>query len=243
MVALVQEPPGDGGSAPLLMREEDGTQWWVKLKNNRQGAMVLVNEQIVARCGALIGAPTCEVAIVVVPETLEGIAHGVHIKSGFAHGSRHVQNARSERHLMHRDEDDNIRRHVGVYALHDWCWGDDVQWLYAFKDNNKTYSHDHGHFFPDGPNWNSNLQRVRQLVQSPRELNRHPHVDSGNLDQVEILRTADKLSNVSFNDLLKIMSVIPTDWPVSNDELACISFFLEHRAPQVAERMLALTGG
>ena len=241
--AVIDPTPGDGGSAPILMLAEDGTQWWVKLLNNAQSPMVLVNEQIVAGCGSLIGASTCEVAIVEVPDTLAGPSRGVQIKAGLAHGSRDVPSVINRTLLLDRARDDNARRHVGMYALHDWCWGFDVQWLYAQKDDHKIYSHDHGHFFPGGPPWNSDTKRVLEQVDVPHELWKEASSGAGNaknLDVSTIIQMADRLRGVQSKDLVDVLLGIPESWPVSEEELEILGFFLERRAPQVADRLLEL---
>ena len=244
LVAPIGDRPGEGGSAPLQMLDADGAQWWVKLENNRQSPMVLVNEQVVARCGALIGALTCDVAIVEVTEALAGDIHGIQVEPGLAHGSRHVQGAINERRLRHRTLDDNARRHVGVYALHDWCWGNDSQWLYALEDNHKTYSHDHGHFFPSGPDWNQDLDQVMARVDVPHELHTEFRgAETAGLDAAEIRQMSERLSLVRSHQLVEILAAIPEEWPVSDNELECLGFFLERRAPQVAQRLLNLAGG
>ena len=244
LIASIGDRPGVGGSAPLQMLDADGIQWWVKLENNGQSPMVLVNEQVVARCGALIGALTCDVAIVEVTDALAGEIHGIQVEPGLAHGSRHVQGAINERRLRYRTLDDNAHRHVGVYALHDWCWGNDSQWLYALEDNHKTYSHDHGHFFPGGPDWNRDLGDVRAQVDVPHELHiEFPGAETAGLDQAEIRRMADRLSSVQSHQLQEILAGIPEEWPVSDEALECLGFFLEKRAPHVAQRLLSLADG
>ena len=239
MVALTGEEPGDGGSSPLQMRDAGGARWWVKLLNNPQGPMVLVNEQIVARCGALIGAPTCEVAIVEVPEAVAGEVYGVRVEPGLAHGSRHVGNVLNERELRYRASDDNARRHVGAYAIHDWCWGRDSQWLYALGEEYKVYSHDHGYFFPNGPDWNRYLDQLAECVDIPHELD----AAAAGVDAIEALSMSERLAEVSIDDLAGVLSGIPGDWPASDGELERLGFFLERRAPQVAGRLRRLAGG
>ena len=213
--------------------------WWVKLPNNPQSPMVLVNEQIVARCGALIGAPTCEVAIVEVADALAGDVYGVRVEAGLAHGSRDIGAAFNDGELLHRDSDDNARRHVGAYALHDWCWGADSQWLYATDEDLKTYSHDHGYFFPNGPRWNEDLNQVIAHADAPHEL-REPFAG---LDAAEVRRVSERLGAIGTDDIAAVLSGIPPQWPVSDRQLEIIGYFLERRAPQAALRLREMAGG
>ena len=220
------------------MFDADGTMWWVKLPNNPQDAMVPVNEQIVAGCGALIGAFTCEVAVIEVTDALSGDVHGVRVEPGLAHGSRHVGRTSNERRLAYRDRDDNARRHVGAYALHDWCWGGDSQWLYALGDGRKAYSHDHGHFFPNGPRWNAAAERVLDHADVPHVLQAPPD----GLDADEVSRMSGRLGAIGAEDLVAVLSGVPRQWPVSDRQLEIIGRFLERRAPQAARRLLGLAG-
>lgn len=242
--AFMNQSPGAGGSKPLLALGADGRRYWVKPIKNPQGPMVPVNEQIVARCGELIGAPTCSVKIVEIPQALGGMISGVRVEPGLAHGSLDVADTVNERRLVHRSEDDNQRRHAGLFALHDWCWGSDSQWLFALSDERKTYSHDHGHFFPGGPNWPSGLDEIRTLVDDPHCLQDDaPSADPAGLDTDALRELADALDKVGSDDLVRILTVVPPEWPVADADLDLLGFFLEARAPQVAGRLRLMIGG
>lgn len=148
------KPSARGGSGTFLAADGDGIQWWVKPLNNNQGPRVTVTETIVAMAGELIGAPVCESRIVYLPADIEGweFRPGSYIEAGYAHASRGVVDAVEHRALQYRDRDDNARRHVGLFALHDWCWGGDDQWLYSEVADRETFSHDHGWYLPEtGP--------------------------------------------------------------------------------------------
>lgn len=145
-----------GGSGTFLAADNDGDQWWVKPLNNRQGERVTVTEAVVASVGTLIEAPVCESTVVYLPPDIEGweFRPGSAIESGYAHASRSIANAFEDRSLLYRDRDDNARRHVGVFALYDWCWGGDDQWLYAEPTDRQLFSHDHGWYLPEtGATW------------------------------------------------------------------------------------------
>ncbi len=48
------------------------------------------------------------------------------LQPGIAHASVALGHAiECRQYLSDRAKDDNTRRHVGVYALYDWCFGDD----------------------------------------------------------------------------------------------------------------------
>jgi hypothetical protein len=154
-----------------------------------------------------------------------------------AHASLALSDAQELRQLEYRDRDDNPRRHAGVFALYDWCWGADDQWLHCESDDRKLYSHDHGMYVPDGPAWTEATLLAR--VGEPHPLG----YEARGLDAVALSGFADRLENVRRGEIAKVMSSVPASWPMSDGELEAFGFFLERRAPAVAARLRALNGG
>lgn len=129
-----------------------------------------VNEQIVGRCGALMSAPTCVVVLAAITSDIAGVEFepGRRFEEGIAHTSLDVSRAVFSRTLLHRSDDDNEVRQAFLAAVNDWCWGGDLQWLYDAGDEHRMFSHDHGHFFPSGPNWTA--ESLRESVDTPHTL-------------------------------------------------------------------------
>lgn len=236
---LGTSPKGGSGSFPV--RDEQGQVWFVKPLNNRQGGRVIVSEQIVAGAGRLIGAPVCETTVVELTDDLAGFefVSGLFVEPGLAHGSASVSSVvEASGAPDHRYRDDNRRRHAGLFALYDWCYGSDEQWLYRETADREIHSHDHGHYFPGSTAWTTN------------ELTNHvddPHMPTGwssdGLDSAELLRIANHLDEIGPAELLPVLQAIPESWPASNDDLDAIGYFLELRARPVAERLRAIAGG
>lgn len=228
-----------GGSGTFLAADGVGEQWWVKPLNNLQDARVTVTEAIVASVGALICAPVCDSDIVCLPPEIEGweFRPGSVIESGYAHASRAVANAVEDRFLQYRENDDNARRHVGVFAVYDWCWGGDEQWLYAVSEDRKLYSHDHGWYLPEtGATWDVGALVTHVSV---------PHMaewSPSGLDSAVIAACADRLRTLTHDELVGALSGIPKSWPVSDLELERVGWFLESRAPAVAARLESMGG-
>lgn len=251
LVGWLPRKASQGQSKPQLAMAEDGRDYWVKHTGNPQGSLVLVNEQIVGRCGAHIGAPTCEVALVEIPPTLAQYESGSHIEPGLAHGSLDIPTAAFSRELQHRHSDDNVSRHAGVLALMDWCWGADDQWLYDSDDDEKTYSHDHGYFLPYGPRWKHKRSEMETLVDQPSDSFQTLVANSHATDvsEVALLAYADNLDQLTAEQIADILCVIPTHWPpddpVNDDDLEFLGYFLQRRASMTANRLraLAMTGG
>lgn len=235
LVAVLGRSEG-GGSGSFPAQGSDGDRWYVKPLNNNHSQRVCVNEYVVSAIGRLLGAPVCEVDIIRVPDDLAGyeFTPGKALAAGYASASRAVGQVREDRSLTFRHRDDNRRRHVGVFALYDWCAGNDAQWLYNAADDERTFSHDHGHYFPGGPDWSigSLESSVDVAYQAPG--------DTTDLDRDEIERMADALEAIDAESVLRVMRRIPSAWPVSSEELGALAWFLYRRRAPVAARLRAL---
>ena len=226
-----------GGSKPLLGRADDGNRYWVKPLNNPQGPKVPVTEQIVGRIGLLIDAPVCEVRTIEIPDAIaQGnwkYAPNQPLEPGIAHASQNVGNANEQRgSLSHYNDDRNSQRFPYFLALYDWCWGGDAQWLYVESDDNQYYSHDHGWYLPPkGATW------TKDAIQDKKD---EPHVlqcQEQNLESNAVEEVVGALQDVDRNDILATLSTIPTSWNVTDEGLEAVGYFLENRAPQVADRL------
>jgi hypothetical protein len=233
------KPSPRGGSGTFLAADSTGMQWWVKPLNNNQGERVTVTELIVAKVGELLEAPVCECSAVRLPPEIEGweFRPGSTIVAGLAHGSRSVTGVQEDRQLLYRDRDDNVRRHAGVLALYDWCWGGDDQWLYSEPEDRQLYSHDHGWYLPEtGPTWSEPTLAARV-----DEAHTAGWPTDG-LNGDELGRLSASLRGLQREQLVTVLSEIPASWPVTNTELEAVGWFLERRAGAVADR-LDLLGG
>jgi hypothetical protein len=125
-----------------------------------------------------------------------------------------------------------------VFALYDWCWGGgDDQWLYCEIDDRKVYSHDHGWYLPEtGPDWSESAIMAR--VDEPH-LARYA---VANLDRSKLAEMSARLREPLREELVAVLSSVPASWAVSDRELEAVGFFLERRAPAVAERLDEIGG-
>jgi hypothetical protein len=228
-----------GGSGSFLVRADDGRRYWCKVLNNTQGSpLVPVNEQIVGRLGAVIGVAVCEVRLVEIPQALAGweFRPGHFLQPGMAHGSLALDPAVETHSLDHRGDADNAARHAGFFALHDWMGGSDPQWLYAPRDGNRYYSHDHGHYL-FGPAWT--VQTLAQRVSDPALLPQ-PQFPSPGLSAAEIDRLADRLHAVTVQEITAALANFPAAWPIGPPEVAAVVDFASQRCDPVAQRLRAL---
>lgn len=227
-------PSTEGGSGAFLGLADDKRHYWIKTLNNAQGKMVPISEQIVGRAGSSINAPTCEVSTIEISEEFAGweFKPGRKLEPGVAHASLNVDDVVLSKKLSHRLDNENARRHAFIYALYDWCWGDDVQGLLAVKDENRFYSHDHGYYLPpSGANWNAAELEARVDEAHPLQ------IDPGGVSSSAVIDVATALEAVKRDEILTIVTNIPEDWPVQDTELESVGFFLERHASAVAQRI------
>ncbi len=227
-------------SSPFLALGNDGQQWWVKPP---QAALdkALVTELVVGRVGALIGAPVCHVEAIQIPDALLPweLRPGTPLPTGIGSATANLPGAIEEirPNLTRRYDDDNRRRHAGVYALVDWCFGSDLQWLLRADAEWQLFSHDHGWYLPpSGQAWDE--QSLECNVDTPCLVPDDP----AGLDPIELERLASSLDGITQADLLHVLKSVPTSWPVIDRELEALGWFLQTRAPEVAERLRGLGG-
>ncbi len=233
---------GASWSGPFRVVASDGHQYFVKSLDTcppGQEASIAI-ERIVAEVGRLIGAPVCTTSLIRIPSELAGWEPrpGVALREGLAHASLALDRAdeQGRPHLAARSQDDNRRRHVGVYALYDWCVGTDAQWLYDIDNDRTLYSHDHGLYFPPVGMGLWTRQDLIASVDMPNELS---DARQG-LDPSAVEEVAAALDAVDRNDLVSVMNSVPFSWPVTNEDLEALGWFLEYRTPMVANRVRAL---
>jgi hypothetical protein len=232
------KPSTAGSSGSFLVLADDKNRYWCKTLNNLQDPRVPVNEQVVARLGVLIGAPVCEPQFVRMQGAVVGWefrpGSGRRVEEGWAHGSLAVDPC-VEIHdvATNRASDDNARRHAGIYALYDWTAGANGQWLMA-GDDSTFHSHDHGHYFPGGPAWT-----VATLQASAASSFALPVPPTG-LDETELERLAYRLDALTEQEIAGVMSNLPAEWPVRDEELEALIDFIYGRRQDVAQRLRAL---
>ena len=230
-------PPAATGSKPFQLHTDAG-MCWCKPLNNPQGPMVPVNEQLCAALGALIGVQVCEPWIVEIPQHLAGDViepPNYILQAGFAHGSAEVPGAVEIKGSMdHRVEDDNAVRQAGFFALHDWLWGQDEQWLRESLADNRYHAHDQGFYFPNGPNW------TPQHLMSSRDLAHPLGQQTAGLDRGELTRLADALDALIAQEIRAALPNLPATWPIDQAGLDAVVDFATHRAPAVAARLRVL---
>jgi len=226
-----------GATRAFLGRASDGRQYWIKLPGKDVDPRMLAAEQIVGRIGGLLGAATCPVETILVPGGLNWeYRPGEVLPECVGHASLQIKDA-TETHALNRPkDDDNPARYTSFAALYDWAWGDDVQGLEVLSKEGQFYSHDHGWYLPPGrAAWNAKI--VEDYVDVP-----HP-LGGVQVNGSEARRLAQRLASLARADIVSALASVPSTWGIADRELESIGYYLERRAPQVAQRLVESSGG
>lgn len=238
-VVVLLGPVGATQAAPVRVTADDGFDYFIKVQDiftSVRDRMSVATEMLVARFGSVIGAPTCDAAIIRIPDELHGeeLRPGIKLVSSYAHGSRALDHCVEGRDgLQSRTRNSNRQRHVGVFAIYDLFYGSDPQWLYDTDNDRSTYSHDHGLYLPPAMNAGWTDQDLQREVGTPRLL----PVPAHGLDQAELERVAAALRELSRAQILSVLAEVPQSWNVADTDLEALGWFLEQRAPAVAGRL------
>lgn len=223
-----------GGSGAFLVAADDGRRYWCKCVENPQSPRVPINEQLVGRLGQLIEVATCEVTLIRLPPELADweFRRGRKLVPGYAHASVAVPTAIETRSIRHPQDDDNPSRLTGLGVLADWCWAGDHQWLYEPTEENRYFSHDHGHYFPSGPNWTTaSLAANDALAKAPGA----GHFPMTRTDVVH--RIIDRMEQIKAEAIASAFAGLPKSWQVTDDELVAMVEYLDRRRAAVIARL------
>lgn len=229
-IAVLLKQSTSGGSGSFLVRADDGNRYWCKCLGNLQSPRVPINEQLVGRLGRLLGAAVCDVSLIRIPEAVAGWEYrpGAKLVPGIAHASRAVEPVVETRQLNHLTDDDNPRRLTTLKLLASLCCSGDPQWLCAVNEENRYYSHDHGHYFPNGPNWT-----VATLLAAPTQAPGWPtSIKSDTGAEQEFI---DRLRAVSVRDIAAVFGGLPSDWPITEQELVEMALYLDGRRARMLD--------
>jgi len=154
------------------------------------------------------------------------------LEPSIAHGSLNVEDVVQIGDPGPTIDDDNALRRAYLFGMYDLCWGGDFQVLRALKEENRIYSHDHGWYLPpEGAGWSEDAL-MANLAQS-HELG----LTIAGITPDAVAEVAASMERLTRDMILGALGTIPREWPVTNQELECVGFFIEARAPAVVQRL------
>lgn len=213
-------------SRPVLVTCDDGRKYVLK---GAHCGKAIVNEQIVARLGILIGAPICPTTLVEIPAELCAINPQMSdIAPGLAHGIEFIDDCTERAGMDHTGVPENRSRFAALQVLYTWLHAGDQQLIYRTVPPHLVYSVDHGHFFPGGPDWTvGNLAAAIPITQYDPTFN--IAAITGN-ERVDALAS---LSALTGSQIDHVLSIPPTSWGFDSGERTALEKFIKLRREQV----------
>ena len=215
-------------SRPVLMGCSDGNDYVVKWFDPSR---MVVNDQVIGVLGSAMDMPIPMVSLVEIVSELKRSEPGIsHIPAGFCHGSRFLAGgSETGEPFRHTNLPDNRSRFAKLAVLYGWAFvGSDHQFLYRKQAPNLVFSHDHGHFFPGGPNW------------TPASLGRAPapELDRTIMDKcfftdAEISDAIQSLQRVGPAEIATAVARPPDTWGMALDERVALATYLDRRREQI----------
>lgn len=209
-------------SQPVKVICDDGREHIVK---GAQTGRMAVNDQVVARFGRLAGAPVGEPTLVDVPQALiDAEPEMAHMTTGAGHGTVFISECSERLAYEHAAENANRPRFATLALLFGWIHASDHQFIYENATPRLVHSVDHGHFFPNGPNWDA-----ASLAGAPRptpdtEIVAGASVSTQDLDTARagfVLPTNEEIAGVVAN--------IPAAWGLTAPDAAALAAYLATR--------------
>jgi HipA-like kinase len=223
MVGCTFRRKWQSASRPVLLLCDDGKEYVVK---GSHAGRQIVNDHIVAHLGAALGAPVSAAALVIIPDELKQAEREMaDVSAGLSHGSLWIPGCSERDDRVACSEVGNPERFALLAVLFGWCFGNDQQFIYSNQAPRIVYSVDHGHFFPNGPDW-----KMENLASAAP-----PRPDARIVGQCPSATTAmgaviAKLKEISNDAILNAVSSPPDEWGLAMDErVALAQYLLERR--------------
>lgn len=157
---FIQRQAPSSYSRPVWLQCEDNEIYVVK---GLHAGRAIYNEHVCGILGNAMGAPVPITRLIQIPsELIENELQLNDISPGLAHGSVWIRDTTDRQWLIHTDKPYNRSRFALLSIMYGWLFSNDNQLIYANQPPHYVYSVDHGHFFPNGPNWTE-----QQLVATP----------------------------------------------------------------------------
>lgn len=213
-------------SKPVWLQCADNNIYVVK---GQHAGRSIFNDHTIAILGTAMGAPVASPALIEIPEELVQLEPQMSIIApGLAHGTLWIKNTTDKQWVAYTDKSYNRPRFALLSVLYGWLIAGDKQLIYSNQEPNLVYSVDHGHFFPEGPNWT-----IDKLANCPQP---QPHTElrkDCSLTDMEIDTAINALASISTADIIDSVAVPPDEWGVNQDERLALAHFLLSRRSQM----------
>jgi hypothetical protein len=191
-------------SQPVRLRCADGENYVVK---GRQMGRMAFTDHVAARLGRAIGAPVPDAVVLVnVPQELIAAnpVEMAHMQPGIGHGTKMIDDTSDRLAIERNNELYNKPRFALLSVFFGWLGGSDTQYIYKTTDPHLVYSVDHGHFFPNGPNWT-----IATLTGAPAAVVQTDIVQQCGLTAAELVTACTGLRGLESAQIANAIGVCP----------------------------------
>jgi len=215
-------------SQPVRLRCNDGNNYVVK---GRQMGRMAFTDHAAARLGRTINAPVPDaVALVDVPQELIAAnpVEMAHMQSGVGHGTKMIEDTGDRLAIQRNNEPYNKPRFALLSVFFGWLGGSDTQYIYKTTDPYLVYSVDHGHFFPNGPNWT-----VASLATAPAAVAQSDIVQQCRLTAAELATACAGLRALQPEQIAGAIGICPDEWGVGEVDRIALAEYLHRRRAEI----------
>jgi hypothetical protein len=209
-------------SHPVLLLCDDNLEYVVK---GSQAGRMIFNDHVVAWLGHALGAPIGVPRVIEVTPSLIALEPRLsHMAAGLAHGTYWVPGCSDASPIQYMDLPENRSRFAALAVLYGWVAAGNEQFIYRTTPPNLVISVDHGHFFPNGPDW-----AIATLAGAPPpQLNALIATACG-FTKAELAPVAARLLTIGDAHIAAIVGRPPPGWNVSRDERIALADYLVTR--------------
>ena len=219
-------------SKPVLMACSDGRKYVVKWFNPPR---MIVNDQIIGTLGSAMGAPVPEVRLIDIASQLVAATPAIsHMRAGLCHGSRFLDDvSESRENFNFMNIPENRPRFAMLAALYGLAYvAADHQFIYKKQPPRLVFSYDHGHFFPDGPNWT--VESLGRALTSGLDLT---IMEKCYFTPEEITIAVQSLKTMDNSCIAAAVAAPPDDWGLAIDGRIAMARYLEKRRDNLLRSM------
>jgi hypothetical protein len=219
-------------SSPVVIGCDDGHNYVVKALGKRPGLhRALFNDLIMGTLAGFLSAPVPAVALVNLrAELIQAEPDLDGLSSGLAYGSRYMPDASKTRQGIAFT---NLPANRPRFALLALFYGlayvqHDHQFIYQ-DVTNLVFSFDHGHFFPNGPDWT-----IQGLAGAPAAVPDPVICQACQFSAAELADARQRLELIGPDQIASAVAASPDTWGVSIPERVQLAMYLMKRKNELA---------
>jgi hypothetical protein len=147
---------------------------------------------------------------------------------GIGHGTKMIDDTSDRLAIQRNDEPYNKPRFALLAVFFGWLSGADTQYIYKTTDPYLVYSVDHGHFFPNGPNWT-----IATLTGAPAAVVQADIVQQCGLTAADLTSACAGLRVLEAEQIADAIGICPDEWGVVEADRIVLAEYLYRRRAEI----------